>query len=171
MDVLSKIRLKLNRNSTCVIFVLSIYVYLVTSFVLEDGNLKILRPYLNSEVWLNITNWTGMICALCYAVVAYLVPSHNTNKVQCDLIQLQNITLFSTSIFVICIMMYLISMKVPPIFQFVAFFTISFMLNKLTICITQSTEKQCTGSVRSSDYRENVRYARRRSNVNKYRSD
>lgn len=166
MNLLSKIRAILNKNSTVVIFFLSIFVYWLTSFAIEDNNIRMFNPYLNNEVCLNITNWSGMICALCYAVVAFLVPSHNTNKIKCDLIQLKNITFFSTAIFVICIMIYLISMKVPPAFMFVVFFIVSFMLNKLTICITQSTEKQCMSSARSSDYQEKVRYARRRSNVN-----
>lgn len=141
MDILSKIRLKLNENSTVVIFILSICVYFFTSFVIEENNFKILLPILNSEVWENVSNWTGVICAFCYAVVAYLVPMNNTSKVKCNVEQLKNVTLLSTVIFITSIMLYLTSMMVLPLLQFVIFFTIAYLLNKLTICITQSTEK------------------------------
>ena len=152
MDMLSKIRLRLNKNSSFTIFVLGVFVYLFTSFVVEDNNIKILRPILNSEVWENVSNWTGVICAFCYAVVAYLVPMHNTNKVKCNIEQLKNVAFLSTAIFVISIMIYLTSMLVPPLLQAVILFSISFLIDKLALCVTESIEKTSRGTACSSNY-------------------
>ena len=169
--MLSKIRLRLrlNKNSSFTIFVLGVFVYLFTSFVVEDNNIKILRPILDSEVWENVSNWTGVICAFCYAVVAYLVPMHNTNKVKCNIEQLKNVTFLSTAIFVISIMIYLTSMLVPPLLQAIILLSVIFLLDKLTLCVTYSIENPSQGNVSSLNYQESTRYSRRSSRVNKSR--
>ena len=68
-------------------------------------------------------------------------------------------------------MIYLTSMLVPPLLQAVILFSISFLIDKLALCVTESIEKTSRGTACSSNYQATTIRSRRRYHANKYRKN